>query len=278
VGEHEETARRIVEAVMRVPVVQHDHNVGRSIPDLRINYPDRPPAFVEVVADESENWRGLHEALNRGNKVLAVPGLRHNWWIWPHADARVKELEARLPELLRQLDEAGETFGQWVDTSLDARIQSSPFYESIRKLRLHRLIAGPEADGAAIVRFVPPGAEGPSEVDFTRVGAWCGEFLSAPRRADVRRKLVETGASERHAFVVVTISSEWSVWHALSEDSYPHLPPNPPQLPEEITHVWLMGDFRSRCIAWLPDKGGWIDYADTVWPNPVRRRRAMGFD
>lgn len=57
-GEYEDDARHIIGKVLGVPVVQNDHNVGRSIPDLYIDYPDGERAYVEVVADSAQKaWR-----------------------------------------------------------------------------------------------------------------------------------------------------------------------------------------------------------------------------
>lgn len=273
VPEHEEAALRVVECVLGTPVVLHDFNIGRSVPDLRIDYPDRAPGYVEVVADESPDWRSLHAALDGGNRVIEVPGLIYDWWIWLLPNAHVKTLAADLPRLLHQLDQAGETFGHTVGPQLDEQIARSPFRETIRRLGIHRLVAGKPASGAAAARLVLPGTEGPVDIDLDRVPAWCAEFLRAPQRADVRKKLMDTGASERHAFIVVTISTEWPIWHVLSEQMYPRLPSIDPDLPDEITHVWLFSELRQRCIAWLPEHGGWIDYHDVVWPA-LRQRRA----
>jgi hypothetical protein len=94
----------------------------------------------------------------------------------------------------------------------------------------------------------------------------------------VPRKLAKTGADERHAFIVVTLTSEWDVFHALTMDGYSHLPAMDPALPDEVTHVWLLNTSGDRCISWFPETG-WFDYAAmmnrrapedaaaTVWPT-----------
>jgi hypothetical protein len=42
VAEHQEAARRVVEQVLGTRVVLHERNIGWSVPDLRIEYTDRP--------------------------------------------------------------------------------------------------------------------------------------------------------------------------------------------------------------------------------------------
>lgn len=115
------------------------------------------------------------------------------------------------------------------------------------------------------MHYVLPGAEGPAAVDVDRAVDWCREFLAGPDRADVRRKLAATEADERHAFVVVGWRSEWAVLNMLSFDTNV-LPDRVPQLPSEVTHLWLCGGPPAvRLIAWLPQLGGWIDYAHGPW-------------
>ncbi len=78
-----------------------------------------------------------------------------------------------------------------------------------------------------------------------------------------RRKLRAAGGDERHAFLGPTYSSPWEVFHALTfwADS---LSPVPPQLPPEITHLWMMNpQSPDRCPAWSPELG-WFD-PSTRW-------------
>lgn len=275
--EYEEIAQRIVAKVLGVPVVQNNFNNGRSVPDLKIDYSgqdrDRPAGFIEVVSDTSRSWRRLHHALDGGNTELLVPGLTYDWWVWPKVNARISTLLPALPGLLRRLDQAGETFDHLRESSdgLQRRMRASPFFEEINKLGIAELVAGAEANGDAVVRFVLPGNGGPAEVDMNRLASWSEEFLGDQDISDVRRKLAATNAPERHAFVVVTLMSEWAVHHALTRDGYGQLPGRAPALPEDVTHLWLLGtECADRCIAWLPDRGGWIDYANGPWHRPSK--------
>jgi hypothetical protein len=241
-GEYEDYAQRVISKVLGVPVVQNDHNIGRSIPDLCINYRDREHAYVEVVADSAQKaWRSLDNELKKIQYELTVVGLTYDWWVFPNVNAQIKKvLRPGLPDLLRQLEQAGETFGHWRDSTLKRRIQASPFHHQIDTLGIDELVPGPVATGDAIVRVVPPGAGGSAELDLDRLVEWCGDFLASPDKEDVRRKLAATTATERHAFIVVNISSEWAVQHALSRDGHRMLPEIRPNLPSEITHLWLL--------------------------------------
>lgn len=76
--------------------------------------------------------------------------------------------------------------------------------------------------------------------------------------ADVRAKLKATGAEERHLFLGATMSSNWSLNYWLSEYCV-DLPDRQPDLPEEITHLWIWSVVAGRrVLAWFPDLG-WFD-------------------
>lgn len=164
-GEYEDEARHIIGKVLNVQVVQNDHNVGYSIADLYIDYLDREPAYVEVVADSAQKaWRSLDHELRKNNYELQVVGLTYDWWVFPNVNAQIKNiLKPGLPDLLRRLEEADETFGHRRDSTLKRRIQASPFNREINKLGIDEIVAGPVATGDATARVAPPGAGGPAE-------------------------------------------------------------------------------------------------------------------
>jgi len=256
--EDEELAQRIVQTILRASVSRYDYNRGQSVPDLRIDYKDGHVGFVEVVADWSPAYRAMDAMLHGGNDELVIAGMRYDWWIWPAVNAPIKRLRQELPLLLGELEKAGLTFDHRCDATLRARMAASPFAPEFDKLRIERIVAGPRATDGGVARLVLPGVSGDAAIHIDRIASWVGEFVE--RSTDVPRKLAETGAEERHAFIVVTLTSEWDVFHALTMDGYSHLPSVDPVLPDEVTHVWLLNTSGDRCIAWFPEKG-WFDYA-----------------
>lgn len=72
--------------------------------------------------------------------------------------------------------------------------------------------------------------------------------------------LGESGARERHLFLWLDWESTWSSARPLRggrADEYEHfgLPTNPPTLPPEVTHLWLVHDPTGR--GWYWDSAGW---------------------
>lgn len=59
----EKNAREIIARFLGVPVVQHDDQSAPRLPDLRIEYPDRPHAVVEVVRDVNRDRPQQRDAL-----------------------------------------------------------------------------------------------------------------------------------------------------------------------------------------------------------------------
>jgi hypothetical protein len=264
VRHEEETARRLIEGMLGVPVYQHDTNVGRSIPDLRIDYPDGRSAYVEVFGDPARRrWRELDSVVRRRageGGELALPGCHYDWWVYLSCTTKMKDLPDGLPGLLEQAEKAGDLFEHRVDSTLRARNLASPIGAlAILELGVDRIVAGSACPGEAVARLVLPDVGGPAKVDLARVVDWCGELLRGRQTNDVRTKLAATIAEERHAFIVVGWGSEWPVLHALYPDAGAKLPACAPDLPNEITHLWLLGaPPADRLIAWSPQRG-WID-------------------
>jgi hypothetical protein len=85
---------------------------------------------------------------------------------------------------------------------------------------------------------------------------WVGEFL-VHERQDVCVKLASSGADERHAVVIVPgfATADFAVVDLLMRDDAP-LPDFAPDLPDAVTHVWVMSTCsRGWGVRWSPDAG-----------------------
>jgi hypothetical protein len=114
----------------------------------------------------------------------------------------------------------------------------------------------PRDDEHPMILMYGEGTGGPPGLNWPAFDAWLGAFLRDPRRADVRQKLDETGAAERHVFVTTSFSTPWEAAHCLSME-FRGLPDRPPSLPNEMTHVWVWNPLE-RCLTWWPETG-WFD-------------------
>lgn len=95
------------------------------------------------------------------------------------------------------------------------------------------------------------------------VPGWVRDFLLDPHQSDVLGKLARSGASERHAFILVPGFSiaPFGVVDMLWRDERDAVPTTSPHLPEQVTHVWLMAFWSiGSGLRWSPDSG-WERFA-----------------
>lgn len=107
------------------------------------------------------------------------------------------------------------------------------------------------------------GLTGPMRVEWLSLSpddvvTFAEDFI-ARRSSDVS-KLGRSGADERHLFIWSGVQSEgMAELRALGLD-IESLPQRAPQLPPEITHLWIAneGGRPSRIVHWAPDQG-WVE-------------------
>jgi len=94
------------------------------------------------------------------------------------------------------------------------------------------------------------GMGGAVEQDGGVVSNWVEEFLRKPGCEDVLRKLRCSGATVRHAFVIVGFkAAPWSVECYLT-GKFNFLPRHEPALPPEVSGVWIISGGGDKGIIW----------------------------
>ncbi|MGW4944094.1 hypothetical protein ACWEOZ_21200 [Actinoplanes sp. NPDC004185] len=255
-GDFEYMAARVVARLTGERVFIQDDNSVQGMADVRIEYADRPPAFVEIVSDVDPDYAQLNQLVLR-DQQMAAPSLGRIWYVTVSKSARLKSLKPALEPFLRRLEDAG-VFLEIAQPDGSLGRSSTEELRRLDGLGVVRLCSRPpQPDEEPKILLYPQGIGGPAEQDWLALMTWLAEYLSAPDRADVRKKLEETGAAERHAFVGLPLGKEWSAFHSLHNE-YGGLPDQPPALPPEVTHVWVWAHPFGRCIAWFPDRG-WFD-------------------
>jgi hypothetical protein len=255
-GDFEYMAARVVARLTGERVVIQDDNSVQSMADVRIEYADRPTAFMEIVSDVDPDYAQLNQLVFR-DQEMAAPSLGRIWYITVSKSAKLKSLKRALETFLRRLEGAG-VFLEIVQPDGSLARSSVEELRHLNGLGVVQLCSRlPQPDEEPKILLYPQGVGGPAEQDWPALITWLADFLSAPGRADVRKKLEETGAVERHAFVGLPLGKEWSAFHSLHVQ-YGGLPDQPPVLPPEVTHVWVWAQPFGRCIAWFPDRG-WFD-------------------
>lgn len=243
VGDFEGKAARVVARLTGERVVIQDDGSRPAMPDIRIDYATKPPAYVEAVVDIDTSYSAMDAAIFK--EVQTLPSDRI-WWAHLSGRANVKEVRRRLPTLLGT-DMADEELAQQL-ASMGVESIDGP--------------AIPRPGDTGRIHLVPAGVTGTAAPAWASFQDWLTTFLAASKTADVRRKLAATNAMERHAFIAASFTTNGDAFFALSEEGRPELPVSDPVLPLEITHLWVWTTPSiGRCLAWFPDRG-WIDVID----------------
>ncbi len=260
IGDFEAVAARVVARLTGALVFLDDDGSQDRMPDIRIEYWDCGPSYGEVWTDTDPQYAAMHSRLmkpeNRLPLELTEPGLSRVWWVAVSGTTNVDRLEKEIGKILKQLERSGMTF----EDARELARYDEPRVTELLRHGVVRVSSRPRGAGEpGTIRLSPGGISGSATTAWAPVADWLSRTLFSERLDDVRSKLAATGSPERHLFLGVTFSSPGDVFFALS-DSKQSLPDEPPDLPREITHLWLMrAESPGRCIAWFPDRG---------WFNP----------
>ncbi|GAA3638163.1 hypothetical protein GCM10022223_66380 [Kineosporia mesophila] len=257
-GDFEFVAGRVVARATGARVWIWDDNSQPKMPDLRIQYPHAPEldGYGEVVMAVNADHAALDRKLAGGGSLRRESSLQWGWFLTLSPKIRLdrdwKAIVASLAELERQGFDS-PTF-----------LPIDPETGSVELLALLDLgvteiasAASNQALSGIVELFTPPWG-GKVAPDWEGFQSWLANFLTSNTVANKREKLAATGTPQRHLFVGISSAMPWAVLHALDYPSI-GLPLFVPQLPDELTHLWLMGlPAPSRCISWWPDRF-WFD-------------------
>lgn len=254
-GDFELAAARVVARLTGERVVLQDDNSSPGMVDIRIDYREKPPGFVEVVTDIEPAYSALVDKVRRHQQIVA-PRLRRVWYVTLDSRAQVRGMVRTLPNDLAALEEAGHHFDTiHVQSLVDHRL---PAVRALAAMGVTELVSSqPTSTGTGRIHLYAEGTGGPTILDWSEFDNWLADYLADAMREDVRRKLAATRADERHAFIGMSFTTPWAANYPLGDDHW-SVPTSPPRLPPEITHVWAWFYPIGRCIAWFPGCG-WFD-------------------
>ncbi len=255
VRDEEEWAARCIRAALgRVEVRRNDDGSEAGMFDLRIVYPDRPFGAVEVTAAADAESTELWNITNGRRGRWQVDQLAGGWFVSLVPSARAKRVLAELPRLLSELERRGIR-----------RLEADAWHGG--RLEGWAQALGVSRAGQGDTDF--PGSvyltiELPSERSGGFVGdsgdplaRWVGEWLRGPRQRDNLEKLLHSGATECHVFVILPGFSlaPFEVADLLWRDDAP-LPTAEPDLPDAVTHVWAVSTWNAGAgMRWSSGRG-----------------------
>jgi hypothetical protein len=258
-GDFEWAAARVVARHSGARVTIQDDGSRAAIVDIRIDYADRDPGYLEVGTDLQKEDAATWDWLAGKGQVpqdRPMPTLQRDWDVTVSRGS-FKALDKDLEPLLLRLEATGTRFE--IAQRLITLPKPDATINRLRELGVVMLSSKVRVVEPAIARLFPDGIVGPSGPDWQAVLGWLARILASEELKDVRKKLTATNADERHFFIGVSYSSPGEVFFALAIDEQT-LPSEAPALPAEMTHLWLMNPAGDRCIAWFPDRG-WFDVA-----------------
>jgi len=248
-------------ALPGVTVGQHDDNTAPSMHDLDLSIGGtRTFGAMEVtMAADRDLIPGL-KLLSRWDEPRIVPGLIGQWVVWVSMTARnIKLLPLELPSLLLEVEKVGFTD------------------ELIRKAAELGIAwaqpGGTKFPGSiSVVPELPPHQAGGAVASTgDALSEWISKWIIEPLRSDNLRKLQRSAVGERHLFVIIPgfgSMASFPVTDLLMRTDAP-LPTVNPQLPSEITHVWVMGTWAAHGFRWSPDQG-WKTFASNAELDPSK--------
>jgi hypothetical protein len=262
----EEWARAVATKALAVSVEQYDDNSQDGMHDLWIAYPNRPWGAMEVTLAADPESIELFGLMDGGRRQIFA-GLAGGWSVVLDPSARAKTLRPALQPFLAELETAGQSridvepggisVGTWEQRACDLGIANL-------------FQGGTDYPGSVYISVEPRESAGFVAPTGDAIAAWIGDYLRAERR-DVLAKLARSGAQERHAFVLVPgfTTAPFAVTELLMNE-HARLPLVPPELPTEVTHVWVVGSFYGvEGFYWAPEIG-WSRVPTPPAPEGVR--------
>lgn len=256
-GEEKVVAATIA-ATLGLRVEQHDDGSRPGMHDLNIMTADGGPAAVEVTGAADPDSIQLWKLVNGRDERWTDPSLQGGWMLHLEPTARAKRLLKELPAFLEELEGKGVT-----EIPSQRRRQEVP--ESIEgRARVLGIVSGNQSGtdfpGSIYLTIERSPERTGGVVDSTgsAVPDWVRDFLLDPHQSDVLGKLARSGATERHAFILVPGFSiaPFSVVDMLWRDGDDVVPTRSPHLPDQVTHVWLMSFWTiGSGLRWSPDWG-----------------------
>jgi hypothetical protein len=245
----ERWAQQIVENELNCQVVVHDDNSQPSMYDLRIGAVEAPEVAIECVgAVDSVSTETWNVGPGKGPLHLRMKG---DWRIHIARNARKGRIEQRIEPILQNLEERDV---RRVSVGHLLKGHDSGHLEELESLGI-RHASCIRMPGTGQLHWSMEGPGGAVDSTGSALPQWIEEFLCAPEREDVLRKLRKTRAQERWVFVPVRLGgAPWPVESYLTGE-FECLPPTEPNLPPPVTGIWVVSKFGMHGVRW--DSAGW---------------------
>lgn len=266
-------ARELLSRALGAHVSSHDDGSRDSMYDLSIHLPggDEP---VEVVTVQNPGYIRFSDALNRRERRLPAPVLRHQWMAGLRHSARVKNLDKVLVGELSKLEEKHELTGGFVPVP-DVLARHGVYYLSVGDYAAGEVLFGEEGWS------VPPEKCPRVLHDFVE--------RTLAREPDVVAKLLSVPSGRRHAFIWLGLeANEPASGFLARRGEWPDLASGALDVDPGVTDVWVVSfEANARFMHWT--EGVWTDQSEgrtlgvqasrlatQHWPHPLSPPKFVG--
>lgn len=249
-------------------VDQYDDGSRSSMYDLKITYPDGKIAAVEITAAMDERQIMIRQSTRgRGRTRWLEPNLVGGWEVRVSAPDVPKNFNQQLPGFLRSSEQAGRVVVRGGKQSSDQLAVLADRLGVIEARQWQTAYPGS-------IYVMPERPLDPSSAYMPTTGDplanWLGPWIAhpAPNQSGNLSKLANSGASDRHLFILVpgfTVAPD-AVISLLLESGAP-LPRVAPMLPPEVTSIWTMSTWDTGDgFTWSADES-WARFTKVPWPE-----------
>jgi hypothetical protein len=232
----EQLAQHVLEGAL-LGTMEYQSEQSHGEYDFKLHYENGITAAVEVTSSIDRKQTETIRAIQKKGNSFRATKCRRSWLIFPVQGARLNKIWQAADENLSKLEQAGfEEFHcvrEWDK-------------ESVQDVcRALRVTSGYVIHGVPLPMICVASPGGGGAVD-SNLATEAGEIEAW--KQDNRKKLGTAQASERHLVVYIDVLNG-RPWVALTDFEPPFAFPN---LPPEITHIWLVGhgNTTNELIVW----------------------------
>ena len=223
----EAAAKSIVENLIPDAKMHYRESQSLGEHDFDLEYPTgtRVPLEVTVSTDEAdEATRAAILHSRRGGPFVPRIHCAHDWYVHPRRQANINKIRAHVDSCLAAIEAEGRArFNAFIDAA-----QSPAIFAILQELGI---------EYGSVVSWKSPriGIATPGDGGLVD-SALVNEVVETEAlKMDNKRKLSAAAGAEKHLFVYVA-RTRHVIWVAVRDEAPPAVGP---QLPPEITHVWV---------------------------------------
>jgi hypothetical protein len=226
----EQLAKRVVEAVISGSSMRFNEAQSRGEVDFDLVVPGQPNAAVEVTAHMDPEYEETAKAIadpKKGGRQIPRVLSKHDWRITPSKNARITRIRKEIDRYLADVEAAGITTFHFSHAYRDPSVLAI-----CRDLRVD---AGSIIDGLhpGFIHLALPITGGVTAASLAQEA-----ILAEAEKADNTKKLGASGKQDRYLLVYMDHQSYLTRTGFLEFEP----PPEPVDLPSEITEVWAFSE------------------------------------